>query len=90
MIRTTLALALALSAASCATSQQKETDRCREYGFKPGSDSYAQCRMNIDMAARNAPRKPLFGPMVNPLEGHLPGRRPTIVCTTSFGTTTCN
>jgi len=30
-----------------------DEQRCVEYGFKPGTDAYANCRLQLDLARKN-------------------------------------
>jgi hypothetical protein len=32
-----------------------DNSRCQSYGFTPGTDAFAQCRMNIDLQRRAEP-----------------------------------
>lgn len=71
-IKCTLALMLSLLA-SCVSRAPVATidaDKCKSYGFTPGTDQYAQCRMSLDIsrqqacsAAMNAKEE---GPAVSP------------------------
>jgi hypothetical protein len=75
-VRIVAACSLALMLASCASRPPVaaiDDDKCKNYGFAPGSDAYAQCRMSLDVsrqqacsAAMNA--KP-EGPAVSPFQG---------------------
>src|SRR4051794_8444368 len=38
----------ALSLAGCVTDQELDHQACSNYGFKPGTNDYAQCRMSRD------------------------------------------
>jgi len=76
-VRIIFALAIAFTSAvllaSCASrvpAAAIDDDKCRSYGFVPGSDGYAQCRMSMDIsrqqacsAAMNAKEE---GPAVSP------------------------
>jgi hypothetical protein len=76
-MRTLAACALTLASASYATqcaaeSAATDDDRCRSYGFIPGSDGYAQCRMQVDVqrqqACQAAQKTQIQGPAVSPFQ----------------------
>jgi hypothetical protein len=72
---------IALVLVNCASQRAAEraatdADKCSSYGFKPGSDAYAQCRMTLDIqrqqACQAAQNNKAEGPAVSGLEavGH--------------------
>lgn len=91
----TLRLALAISLAllsGCASPEQTaavDNDRCASYGFTPGTDAYAQCRMQLDSDRRTRRRAAIDSigstPMVAP--GVSTTRR-TCTSTPGVGTVT--
>jgi hypothetical protein len=53
----TLALASILASCSSERASQRaiaDADKCASYGFVPGSDGYAQCRMTMDIQRQQA------------------------------------
>lgn len=42
---TRLSLAAVLLLSACATAEERFGEDCREYGFRPGTESYANCLM---------------------------------------------
>jgi hypothetical protein len=54
-----------------------DNSRCQSYGFTPGTDAFAQCRMNIDLQRRAEPAAaPVYAPT-------------TTTCRNFMGTVTC-
>jgi len=92
-----LALSVTYILAGCASPaeraaqlQAREQATCERYGFQPGTDSFAQCMMQIDQANQNRraalaaaymQSSPLFHPAPPPI---------TTTCSSMGGMTTCN
>jgi hypothetical protein len=52
---TIMLLALALTTSGCMTSEEVRADHraaCEAYGFKVGTDQFASCLLNLDLADR--------------------------------------
>jgi hypothetical protein len=71
-----LAFTLAAPLASCASPAPVtaiDDDKCKSYGFTPGTDPYAQCRMSLDVSRQQAcsaaMNAKLDGPAVSPFQG---------------------
>ena len=56
MTKILVLLIAVLALAGCQTREAYNADKCREYGAKPGTDAYTQCRATM---AASADRRPL-------------------------------
>jgi hypothetical protein len=62
------ALGLALLASGCVSVAERralDEERCRSYGFRPGSEGFANCLLDVDLdraASRRAWMERDFGP----------------------------
>jgi hypothetical protein len=57
MVRWVASIAIAAALAGCMTAEERyaaDDQQCQSYGFKPGTEGYAQCRMNLDLRRRQA------------------------------------
>jgi hypothetical protein len=69
---------LAASLGACTTvslEEQRRTNeiRCRSYGFRPASDAFAKCLLDVDLD-RSAERRHRFDQMMGPRWGPYWGR----------------
>lgn len=97
-----VAIIMALALAGCQTTNPaarvaNNKISCAEYGFKPGTEGYANCMMSMDIAAQNADQarrdRLSRGLRVMGAVMAAPQPSPMVTCTSNrFGntsTTTC-
>jgi hypothetical protein len=66
-------LALALSAGGCITIEERralDAEQCRGYGFRTGTDAFAQCLQNIDLDRADARRAFAYRDFSGPYGGY--------------------
>jgi hypothetical protein len=67
------ALALALTASGCMTLEERralDMEQCRGYGFRQGTDAFAQCMQNIDLDRADARRAFAYRDFSGPYGGY--------------------
>ncbi|MET3889312.1 hypothetical protein ABIE41_000388 [Bosea sp. OAE506] len=67
------AVALALTASGCITLEERralDMEQCRGYGFRQGTDAFAQCMQNIDLERADARRAFAYRDFSGPYGGY--------------------
>lgn len=90
-----LALALAPALAGCLVTEERrraeqrraDAQACLDYGFRPGTDAFANCRLQLDQARLDRERAALRAPPDRRIF-ILDGRR--LTCRSDGSTTRCD
>jgi len=92
LLRVAIACSALIALAGCDTmspeqARVQEDQSCADYGFKPGTDEFAKCMMQLDQTriANNAEARRRFGEAMVEMSNQMRANRPVTCTSNGYG-----